>query len=139
MKTHHRVISKGVKEPSHHSHNRSNSRQKWFSLLTWLFGWRVYMNVRNICKIKQNLQILQNQNDLQESQILELAHFLNLTMIQVWEHCGVLCELDARLLVFNNTLAMTMEAMNHLHYMTTLITDIHTTVIRLTLGIFSLK
>ena len=41
------------------------------------------MNVRNIRKIKQNLQILQNQNDLQENQILELVHYLNLTMIQV--------------------------------------------------------
>ena len=52
----------------------------------WLFGWGVYMNVRNIRKIKQNLQILQNQNDLQESQIAEVTHYLNLTMIQVWEH-----------------------------------------------------
>ena len=31
------------------------------------------MNVRNIRKIKQNVQLLQNQNDLQECQILELA------------------------------------------------------------------
>ena len=41
------------------------------------------MNVRNIRKIKQNLQILQNQNDLQGSQISELTPCLNLTMIQV--------------------------------------------------------
>ena len=32
------------------------------------------MSVRNIREIKQNLQILQNQNDLQESQVLELTH-----------------------------------------------------------------
>ena len=41
------------------------------------------MNVGNIRKIKQNLQILQNQIDWQESQISELAQYLNLTMIQV--------------------------------------------------------
>ena len=41
------------------------------------------MNVRNIRKIKQNLHLLQSQNDLQESQILELVHSLHLTMIQV--------------------------------------------------------
>ena len=40
------------------------------------------MNVRNIRKIRQNLQMPQNQNDLQENQILELANYLNLTMIQ---------------------------------------------------------
>ena len=60
---------------------RSHSTQKEFNLLPWLFGWGVYMNVRNIRTIKQNLQILQNQNDLQESQVLELTHYLNLTMI----------------------------------------------------------
>ena len=80
---HPRFMSKRVKKPSHHNHMRSHSRQKQLSLLPWLFGWGVYMNVRNIRKIKQILQILQNQNDLQESQILELIHYLNLTMIQV--------------------------------------------------------
>ena len=76
---------------------------------------------------------------MQECQILELAHYLNLTMIQIQEHCGVLCELSAKLLVLNNTLAKTKEAINYLCYMTTLITDIHATVTRLTSGIFSLK
>ena len=97
------------------------------------------MNVRNMRKIKQNLQILQSQNDLQEYQILELDHYLNLTNIQVLEHHGVLCELETKQLVFNNTLAKTMGAMNYLYYMTTLITDIHKTVTRLTFGIFGLK
>ena len=32
-----------------------------------------------------------------------------------------------------------MEALNYLHYMKTLLTDINTTVSRLTLGVFSLK
>ena len=91
---------------------RSHSREKWFSLLTWLFGWGFYMNVRNVRKIKQNLQIWQNQNDLQESQISELTHYLNLTVIKVWKHCGVLHELNAKLLVFNNTLVKTMDALN---------------------------
>ena len=95
-KTHPRITSKRVKKPYHHSQKRSHSRQKWFSLIAQLFGLGVYMNVRNIRKIKQNLQILQNQNDLQESQILELTHYLNLTMIQVWEHCGFLCKLDVK-------------------------------------------
>ena len=57
MKTHPSVTSKRVKKPSHYSHTR-------FSLLTWLFGWVVFINDRNIRKIKQNLQILQKQNDL---------------------------------------------------------------------------
>ena len=63
------------------------------------------MKVRKIRKIKQNLQILLSQNDLQENLILELTHYLNSTMIQVQEYCGVLCEFDTKLLVFNNVLA----------------------------------
>ena len=97
------------------------------------------MNVRNIRKIKHNVQILQNQNNLQESQISALTHYVNLTIIQAKEHCGVHCELNAKLLIFNNTLVKTMEALNYLHCMTTLLTDICTIVTRLTLGNFSLK
>ena len=70
---------------------------------------------------------------------MELTNYLNLTMIQVQEHCGVLCKLDAKLLTFNNTLVKTMEALSYLCYITTLLTDIHTTVTRLTLGVLSLK
>ena len=81
------------------------------------------MNVRNIKKIKQNLQILQNQNDLQERLTLKLTHYFNLMGIQVQEHHGVLYELNAKQLVFNNTFAKTMEAMNYLCYMTTLLTN----------------
>ena len=97
------------------------------------------MNVRNIRKNKQNLQILQNQNDLQESQTLQLTHYLNLTMIPVWEHHGVLHELNAKLLIFNNTLVKTMEAQNYLCYMTTLLTDIPTIITSTNLRCFSLK
>ena len=62
-----------------------------------------------------------------------------LTMAQVQEHHGILCELNAKLVMFNNTLVKTMEALNCLHYMTILLTVIHTIVTRLTLGVFSLK
>ena len=60
-------------------------------------------------------------------------------MIQVWEHCRVLCELDCKLLIFNNTLVKTMEVLNYLHYMTTLLTDILKTVTGLTSGVLSLE
>ena len=55
--THPRVTSKRVKKPSHHGCRRSYSRQKWFSLLTWLFVWGVYINVWNLRKIQQFFQI----------------------------------------------------------------------------------
>ena len=74
------------------------------------------MNVRNIRKTRQNFQILHNENDLEESQLLELTHYINLTMIQdpgtPWSsftssmpNCWYLITM----------LANTMEAMNYLH------------------------
>ena len=87
-----------------------------FNLIIWLGS--LYE-----CKKYKETQIkftnLTNQNNLQESQISELTHYVNLTMIHVQEHHGVLCELDPKLLVFNNTLAKAMEVLNYLHYMKT--------------------
>ena len=54
--------------------------------------------------MKKNIQILQEQNVLQEKQILELTHFLNLTMNQVREHKNALFDRDKRLLFVNQTL-----------------------------------
>ena len=61
------------------------------------------MKVRMLHKIEQNLKTLQEQNSLQESQIVEVTHYLNLTMVCVCEHHSVLYELDTRLLIFNET------------------------------------
>ena len=59
--------------------------------------------MRNIKKVKENIQVLQDQNILQEKQILELTHFLNLTMNQVREHRNILYDIDNRLLYINKT------------------------------------
>ena len=61
------------------------SREKRFNLMTWIVGWGTWSNSRNIRKIIKNIRILQTQNFLQEAQILELTHYMNLTMSQVKE------------------------------------------------------
>ena len=60
-------------------HN-SLTRMKRTGIFTWLLGWRIFWNARSISKIKDNLQILQRQNQLQDKQIKQLAKYLNLTM-----------------------------------------------------------
>ena len=72
--------------------------------MTWIIGWGTWSNMRNIKKIKENIQVLQEQNILQEQQILELTHFLNLTMNQVRKHRNALYDIDNRLLFVNKTL-----------------------------------
>ena len=77
------AITEKVTKKFHQNISNIPSRQKHISLLTWLFGWRTYTHTRNMYKKKtqQNVQILKDQNSLQEFQILELQHYLNLTMV----------------------------------------------------------
>ena len=56
------------------------SRMKRVGILTWVLGWGVISNAWSITKIKDNLQILQKQNQLQDKQIKHPAKYLNLTM-----------------------------------------------------------
>ena len=63
--------------------HRNLSHMKRMGIFIWILGWGVYSNARNIAKIKDNLHTLQEQNQLQDTQIKQLAKFLNLTMHQV--------------------------------------------------------
>ena len=107
--------------------------------MAWILGWDIYLNARNIWWIKEDIHVLQDQNELQENQILELAQFLNLTMVQVTVHQIMLHELDTRLLIMNKTLAKTLRAVTNLKYMVAILTDIQTAPNWLTLGILGLK
>ena len=79
-------------------------RMKRFNLMTWIIRWGTWSNMRNIKKIKKNIKILHEQNILQQKQILELTHFLNLTMNQVREHKNALYDIDNRLMIVNKTM-----------------------------------
>ena len=59
---------------------------KRVGIFTWLLGWGVHSNARNIAKIKDNLCTLHWQNQQQDKQIKQLAKYLNLTMHQVDKH-----------------------------------------------------
>ena len=45
------------------------SCMKRTGIFTWLLGWGVFTNARSILQIKDNLHILQKQNQLQDKQI----------------------------------------------------------------------
>ena len=59
------------------------SRMKRTGIFTWLLGWGIFSNAKSISKIKDNLHILQKQNQLQDKQIKQLAKYLKLAMHQV--------------------------------------------------------
>ena len=69
---------------------------KRVGIFTWILGWGIFSNARNIAKIKDNIHVLQKQNQLQDKQIKQLANYLNLTMHQVDRHSEMLYELDTK-------------------------------------------
>ena len=76
--------------------HKNLSHMKKVGIFTWILGWGIFSNARNIAKIKDNLHILQKQNHLQDKQIKQLADYLNLTMHQVDKHSKMLYELDTK-------------------------------------------
>ena len=77
------------------------SRMKRTGIFTWLSGWGIFANARSISKIKDNIHILQKQNQLQDKQIKQLAKYLNLTMHQVDRQNELLFEMDTKMLILN--------------------------------------
>ena len=84
--------------------HKNLSCMKRVGIFTWILGWGVFSNARSISKIKNNLHILQKQNQLQDKQIKQLASYLNLTMHQVNRHSEMLYEMDTKMFIINSTL-----------------------------------
>ena len=92
-------------------HKKLN-RMKRVGIFTWILGWGVFSNARNIAKIKDNLHTLHQQNKLQDKQIKHLAKCLNLTRHQVDKHSEMLYELDTKLLIINKILHQMMYTLD---------------------------
>ena len=80
------------------------SCMKRTGIFTWFLGLGVFTNARNISQIKDNLHILQKQNQLQGKQIKQLAKYLNLTMHQVNRNSEMLYEIDTKVFITNSTI-----------------------------------
>ena len=111
------------------------SCMKRTGIFTWILGWGVFSNARSISKIKNNLHILQKQNQLQDKQIKQLANYLNLTMHQVDTHSEMLYEMNTKMFIMNSTLQHLMWNIdsiqyesNILHYFQTRIYRVHTSL-----------
>ena len=76
---------------------KKQTRHKRFGLMNWIMGWGVFSNLRNIKQIKKNIRTLYHQNLLQEKQIQDLAHYLNLTATHVQLQGKMINELQTKL------------------------------------------
>jgi len=118
---------------------KRKSRKKRFGFLTLFMGWGVYSNHRNVRKLKRNMKILQDQNILQDKQIRETAHYLNLTTLEVLEHRRVLTELDYRIQQLANTNSILEKEVDNLRYVTATLVELQSVGHQLTMGIDALS
>ena len=101
--------------------HKNLSCMKRVGIFTWILGWGIFSNARNIAKIKDNIHALQKQNQLQDKQIKQLANYLNLTMHQVDRHSEMLYELHTKMTIMNKTMQQIMWSVDTMRYETNLL------------------
>ena len=113
-------------------------RNRRFGLATWVLGWGLYKTYSTIKHIKDNIKILQEQNLLQQDQIIELGHYLNITYGHVSSNRYAITNLQVRLADINKTLIVTLSDIRLVKYTVAIINDIRMNLAKLTLGIMTL-
>ena len=82
---------------------------------------------------------LQEQNVLQEKQIIELAHYLNVTCSHVTTNRHAINELQIKMATIEKTLLSTIGEIWYMKYVSLVLVDIWLNIAKLTLGILSLQ
>ena len=119
--------------------HKNLSRMKRVGVFTWILGWGIFSNARNINKIKDNLRILQKQNQLQDKQIKQLANYLNLTMHQVDRHSEMLYEMDIKMTIMNKTIQEIMWNVDSMQYETNLLHFFQNKLYRVYTSLYALQ
>ena len=90
-------------------------RNKRFGLAGWIMGWGIgYFG--SLRTIKDNIRTLHSQNKLQQDQILELSHYLNITYAHVSTNRYAITNLQVQLTELNQTLMASMEDAKFIKY-----------------------
>ena len=120
------------------NHTTEHKRTKRFGLAGWIMGWGLgyFTSLRTI---KDNIRTLQKQNQLQQNQIIELAHYLNITYAHVSTNRYAINNLQIQLAQVNQSLMVTMKAVQFLRYTVVVITDVRIILSKLTLGVMGLQ
>ena len=115
-----------------------NRRNERFGLAGWIMGWGIgYLT--SFRSIKDNIRTLQLQNKLQENQILELSHYLNITYAHVSTNRYAITNLQVQLAQLNQSLIATMQSVKFLRLTVAVITDVRIILAKLTLGVMGLQ
>ena len=115
--------------------NNTKHQTKRFGLATWILGWGIYRNAHNIMSIKKNIQNLYDQNILQERQIIELTHYLNVTYGHVHTNRLVINELNIKVATLNKTMMAIIGETKFIKFTVAVLADMRMTLAQLSLRI----
>ena len=132
-------LLKQVEEKYPNLNDKVLKRHKRFGIMSWIMGWGVYSNWRQIKAIKKNIKKLYEQNLLQEQQIQDLAHYLNLTATRVQLHDKMLYNIQARLNRVDHSIGNLNDIVTFNWVSNNMILDAHTIVNRLITGLIVLR
>ena len=107
--------------------------------MSWIMGWGVYSNWRQIATMKGNIRKLYIQNILQERQIQDLAHHLNLTSTRVQIHDKMLYNIQVRLSRMDHTIKIMQDMIQFNWLANNMILDAHVVINRLITGLIVLR
>ena len=119
--------------------NKVLKRTKRFGIMSWIMGWGVYSNWRQIKSIKKNVRKLYEQNLLQEQQIQDLAHYLNLTATRVQLHDRMLYNIQVRLNKIDHSIRTLEDIMTFSWVANNLLFDANVVINRLITGLIVLR
>ena len=114
-------------------------RIKRFGIMSWVLGWGVYSNYKQIETLKENVQTLYEQNLLQEQQIQNLAQYLNLTATRVQLHDKMLYNIQVRLNQLNFSVAALQDLVQYTIYSNNMLFDANIVSNRLITGLIVLR
>ena len=89
--------------------------------------------------IKRNIQTLYDQNILQEKQIIDLTHYLNVTYGHVHTNRLVINELNIKVTTSNKTMMAVIGETQFIKYTVAILTDMRMMLTQLSLGVMSLQ
>ena len=109
-------------------------RRKRFGLASWVMGWGFLQTYRSIKTIKDNIRTLQEQSLLQQDQIIELTHYLNITYGYVSSNRYAVTNLQVKMAEVNKTLIAALSDVKFVKYSVAIINDIRIILAKLTMS-----
>ena len=131
----HEIIQKRYLKVNNTKHR---TKEIWFGYLDFRLG-SIQECTKILWPLKRNIQTLYDQNILQEKQIIELTHYLNVIHGHVCTNRLVINELNIQVATLHKTMMAVIGETKFIKFTVATLTDMRMTLAQLSLGLMSLQ